>query len=212
MSAWGDYDNDGDHDVVISSLNDSCESCPTYLLFFNNNGDGTFTKITNSVITQQNIAGSGLSWGDYDNDGLMDLFVCGTINARNKLFHNEGNGQFSMVTTGIVVNDVLSWSQGSSWADYNRDGWLDLFVANRFAKNFLYKNNGDGTFTKILSGSIVNDIGSSRACAWGDYNNDHWPSRPSATRVGDQPRSCAESNQWAATTTATTAREERLIP
>lgn len=174
MSAWGDYDNDGDHDVVISSLDDSCGSCPNYLLFFNNNGEGTFTRVTNTVITQQNIAGSGLTWADYDNDGYLDLFVCGTINSRNKLFHNEGNGQFTLVTTGIIVNDVPSWSQGSAWADYNRDGWIDLFVANRFQSNFLYKNNGDGTFTKILSGSIVNDYGSSRACAWGDYNNDFW--------------------------------------
>lgn len=175
IPVWGDYDNDNDLDLVLSSLNDDCLTCPTSMLQFRNNGNGSFTRIMNSSITQQNILGSGLAWGDYDNDGRLDLFVCGTLNSRNKLFHNDGNGNFSLVTTGIVVNDDISTSQASAWTDYNKDGWLDLFVANRFRSNFLYKNNGNGTFTKVTAGAIVNDISSSRSCAWGDYDNDSWP-------------------------------------
>lgn len=175
MSAWGDYDNDGDQDFVVSSIDDSCGDCPGPLLFFKNNGDGSFTRIFDNAIAELNIVGSGLTWCDYDNDSYLDFFVCGTKNSKNKLFHNERNGNFSIITEGIVVNDENSWSQGSAWADYNKDGFMDLFVTNRFRSNFLYKNNGNGTFTKITSGSIVNDIGSSRACAWGDYNNDSWP-------------------------------------
>lgn len=66
----GDYDNDGDQDVVISTLNDSCGSCLSPILFFKNNGNGTFTRVTNNTIAQQMIYGSGLAWGDYDNDNF----------------------------------------------------------------------------------------------------------------------------------------------
>ena len=173
VSAWGDYDNDGDQDLVISSINDSCGDCAGPILFFKNEG-GNFIRILDNLISQQEIVGSGLAWGDYDNDTYLDLFVCGTKNARNILFHNEGNGNFTIVSNSVFSNESPTYSQAVSWADYNKDGYLDLFVSNRFRSNFLYKNNGDGTFTKITSGSIVNDIGSSRSNAWGDYDNDGW--------------------------------------
>ncbi len=175
ISAWGDYDNDGYQDVVISVANDNCESCTYPLQFYKNNGDGDFIKISDNAIAQTSVVGSGLAWADYDNDGKLDLFVCGTNNSTNKLFHNEGNGNFSEVTEGIIVNDVNSWSQACAWADYNKDGLIDLFVANRDnERNFLYKNTGNGNFVKVTQGSIVNDIGASRSCSWGDFDNDGW--------------------------------------
>lgn len=176
ISAWGDYNNDGYQDVVISVANDNCETCTYPLYFYKNNGEGNFTRITDNAIAQTSVVGSGVAWADYDNDGWLDLFVCGTNNSRNKLFHNEGNGNFSEVMTGIIVNDVYTWSQACAWADYNKDGFIDLFVANRNnERNFLYKNNGEGNFEKIMTGSIVNDIGASRSCSWGDFDNDGWP-------------------------------------
>jgi len=175
ISAWGDYDNDGYQDVVVSVANDNCETCTYPLQFYKNNGEG-FTRIYDNEIAQTSVTGSGIAWADYDNDGWLDLFVCGTNNSRNKLFHNDGSGNFTLVTSGIIVNDIYSWSQACAWADYNKDGLIDLFVANRDnERNFLYKNTGEGNFVKVVSGSIVNDIGASRSCSWGDFDNDGWP-------------------------------------
>ena len=105
ISAWGDYDNDGYQDVVVSVANDNCETCTYPLQFYKNNGEG-FTRIYDNEIAQTSVTGSGIAWADYDNDGWLDLFVCGTNNSRNKLFHNDGSGNFTLVTSGIIVNDI----------------------------------------------------------------------------------------------------------
>ncbi len=174
-NATGDFDNDGDLDIVVSTFNDNCETCSNPLLLYRNDGNGNFERIMNNAISQSSVIGTGLAWGDYDNDGFLDLFICGSINSKNKLFHNEGDENFTEITTGEIVNEINS-SQSCGWSDYNKDGWLDLFVANRYGQsNRLYKNNGNGTFTRITAGGIVNDIGDSRNCAWGDYDNDGWP-------------------------------------
>ncbi len=174
--AWGDYDNDGDQDLVVTSYNDVCQSCNFPILLYRNDG-GNFTKILTGPIATEITRSMGCSWGDYDNDGRLDLFVSTGVQnpLNNLLFHNEGNGNFTKVTSGSIVNE-LSRSSGCSWLDYDKDGWLDMFVVNGFADNdFLYKNNGNGTFTKIISGSIVNDGSFGRGCAIGDYDNDGWP-------------------------------------
>ncbi|HRQ30805.1 MAG TPA: FG-GAP-like repeat-containing protein [Saprospiraceae bacterium] len=175
-NAWADYDNDGDLDVVVTSYNDGCQSC-TYPIYLYRNDGGSFTRIMTGPIAAEMTRGFGCSWGDYDNDGRLDLFVStgGQNPLNNLLFHNEGNGNFTKVTSGSIVNDPGS-SSGSAWLDYDKDGWLDLFVVNGSNQNdFLYRNNGNGTFTKVTSGSIVNDGAFGRGCAVGDYNNDGWP-------------------------------------
>ncbi len=175
-TAWGDYDGDGDMDLVVTSYNDGCQSC-TYPIFLYRNDGGTFTRITTGPIATEMTRGFGCSWGDYDNDGRLDLFVStGAQNPLNNLlFHNEGSGNFTKVTSGSIVNESSS-SSGCAWLDYDKDGWLDLFVVNGSNQNdFLYHNNGNGTFTKVTSGSIVNDGKFGRGCAVGDYNNDGWP-------------------------------------
>src|SRR5437773_5816887 len=113
---------------------------------------------------------TGCAWGDYDNDGYLDLFVPNN-NENNFLYHNNRDGTFTKITSGRIVTDGGN-SFGAAWGDYDNDGFLDLFVANVNQKNFLYRNNGDGTFTKITSGAIVNDVGYSWGAAWGDYDND----------------------------------------
>lgn len=175
-NAWGDYDSDGDLDLVVTSYNDGCQTC-TYPIFFYRNDAGVFTRILTGPIASELTRGFGCSWGDYDNDGRLDLFVStgGAIPLINLLFHNEGNGNFTKVTSGSIVNDPGS-SSGCAWIDYDKDGWLDLFVVNGSNQNdFLYHNNGNGTFTKVTSGTIVNDGKFGRGCAVGDYNNDGWP-------------------------------------
>ena len=123
---------------------------------------------------------------NYDNDGYPDLFVCGgdigTYNRPSSLFHNNADGTFTKVTNSIVAVDFTSggFATASAWVDYDNDGFLDLFVtqnssefsSGNFVKNFLYQNNGDSTFTKITEGSLVNDLGRSVGCAWGDINSD----------------------------------------
>ncbi len=166
-AAWADYDNDGDLDLFIA------EYFPTkYNHLYRNNGDGTFTKVTdNAIILEASFSVAG-AWGDYNNDGLVDLFVCNTNDRNNSLYKNLGGGKFLKINTGDIVNDGGK-SVGCAWGDYDNDGDLDLFVANAGGQdNFLYRNNGDGTFTKVTSGDIVNDGGHSHGCAWGDYDND----------------------------------------
>ena len=164
-STWGDYDNDGDADVFISNT-DANNS-----LYLNNN-NGIFTKITSGVIVADGGASRGCSWGDYDNDGDLDLFVADR-GENNFLYTNNGDGEFIKVTAGAIVTDGGE-SFGSAWSDYDNDGDLDLFVAN-YGTNFLYINNGNGTFSKVTSGAIVNDEGNSLGASWGDYNNDGYP-------------------------------------
>ncbi len=179
-SSWGDFDNDGSLDLFVANY----QGGPNFL--YHNDGAGSFTKIITGRIVTDGSGSTGCAWGDYDNDGLLDLFVANNnLNSpgekHNFLYHNDGNGAFTRVTgpgVGSIVTDLAEgWD--CAWADYDNDGYLDLFVSNAAGlHNALYQNNGDGTFTKITRGSLVNDragIGfsqGSRNCSWGDYDND----------------------------------------
>jgi len=182
-SAWGDYDNDGYEDLAITEYNDACQGCLYPILLFHNNGNGSFSKITNNTISQDSLSSIGIAWGDYDNDGLLDLFVGTRLSGNNVLFHNDGNGNFSKVIN--VISAEGGHTTSCSWIDYDRDDWLDLFVANSNDYNYLYHNNGNGTFTKITSGPLVSEIHSCRGSSWGDYDNDGWPDLFIATYQGE---------------------------
>ena len=142
--AWADVDNDGDLDVFVAngdlygnSLGSSQRSC-----LFRNQGNGTFTKIVEGALVTDRGISMGGAWGDYDGDGLVDLFVVDAT-GNNRLYHNEGDGAFSRVLSGSLVNDG-GQSQACAWADYDNDGFLDLFVANQSNEaNFLYRNTGN---------------------------------------------------------------------
>jgi hypothetical protein len=166
--AWGDFDNDGFIDLVAAN---GAPSSNENEFLYRNDGTGAFTKITGINVVTNGGVSFAAAWGDYDNDGFLDLFIP-NLNQKNFLYRNLGNGVFTKIAAGNIVNDVGN-SVACAWGDYDNDGWLDLFVANRGGqKNFLYHNNGDGTFTKITTGNVVNDVGSSEGCAWGDYDND----------------------------------------
>ncbi len=174
--SWADYNNDDYPDLYVTNGESSYNN-----FFYKNNGNGTFTKIEFRDIVYKDIPSFGASWGDYDNDGNLDLYVANgdyyfATGAANLLFKNLGDGEFQQIKNGSIVNDY-GGSYACAWADYNNDGFLDMFVANNYLdlKNFLYKNNGDGTFTRITEGSIVNDQFASISCVWGDYNNDRYP-------------------------------------
>ncbi len=166
-TSWVDYDNDGFLDLFVADYFST-----RFNQLYHNNGDGTFTKETDaSPVLEADFSVSGV-WGDYNNDNFPDLFVANTNGSNNSLYKNLGNGNFLKINTGSLVNDGGN-SVGASWGDMDNDGDLDLFVSNSGNQNnFLYKNNGDGTFLKIVAGSIVTDAGHSHGSAWADYDND----------------------------------------
>jgi enediyne biosynthesis protein E4 len=165
---WIDYDNDGDVDLFVTNGPQQGENN----FFYENNGDGTFTKITNIAIAQDGKASDGSSWGDIDNDGDLDLFVANWWGQPNLLYLNNGDKTFTF-QSGIQMTTESSYSETGSWGDYNNDGFLDLYVCNSGGslKNFLYKNNGDGTFIKIDQ-PFLNQTFASRNIDWVDFNND----------------------------------------
>jgi len=129
-----------------------------------------FVKITdtlNPVVTDV-FSGTyfGSSWVDADNDGKLDLYV-----NRKAIYKNLGGGNFTQTGTGLQNQ---SGNLSNTWADYNNDGFIDCWVTSTGASNsFLYKNNGDGSFTKITSGVIGDSAyNTGWGCAWGDYDND----------------------------------------
>ncbi|MDB6038494.1 MAG: hypothetical protein JWM99_2335, partial [Verrucomicrobiales bacterium] len=115
----------------------------------------------------------GIAWGDYDNDGYLDLFVA-NIGQKNFLYHNERNGTFTKITAGAIVNDVAQF-YGCVWADFDNDGWLDLYVTASGANSALYHNNGDGTFTRIQAGSVTNEKSEGYGVMVADYDNNGFP-------------------------------------
>jgi len=186
--AWGDYDNDGFLDLFVTRSGAKS-------LLLHNNRNGTFTLVTNGPVANDN-PGGPCAWGDYDNDGFLDLIATGTT---NHLYHNNGDGTFTRVSTGIVVTDPVGYNGCCAWADYDNDGWLDLFIPIIGAQNLLYHNNGDGTFTKITSGSVVND-GNALCCAWADIDKNGFPDlfTGGASVPGHVYRNNGNSNNWLA--------------
>ena len=170
---WSDYDNDGFMDLIVLNLsNDSTN------FLYHNNGNGTFSRVlTNAIATDHWITGAEAgAWGDFDNDGWPDLFVTDNRGARNRLYHNNGDGSFSNVAAGPMLTPPAGTSpRGCTWGDYDNDGFIDLFVTDANSRNRLYHNNGDGTFGEITTGPQVNDpalSGLSSSCAWADFDND----------------------------------------
>ena len=136
-AAWGDYDNDGDLDLYVVNY------WPDHgNVLFSNNGDGTFTDVTGVAGVADFGAGRMAFWGDYDNDGYLDLAVANGWSGANKVYHNNGNGTFSDVTFEAGLNDTSNTRGGLLWGDYDDDGDLDLYEVNIDSKNRLYRNNG----------------------------------------------------------------------
>jgi hypothetical protein len=183
-----DYDNDGDLDVII--IRGGWEKSAR-LSLLRNRGNGVFDDVTEMAGMTAAIPCHSAAWRDFDNDGLIDLYVCGEFvsgfqeglvgsgesldqndsNSRCRLYRNNGDGTFIDVADRAgVLND--RYAKGAAWCDYNDDGWPDLYVSNMGADNRLYRNNGDGTFTDIAGPAGVLEPKFSFSCWFWDYDND----------------------------------------
>lgn len=170
--AWVDYDNDSDMDLFLAG--NTMSNIPVSKIY-RNNGNSTFSEQTGIQIT--GVKQNSSAFGDYNNDGLSDLIICGQDQAGKnitKVYRNNGNNSFSE-QSGIVLQPV---SFGTvAWGDCDNDGRLDILVsgASGYSPDFLpvtkvYHNNGNNSFTELKN---TNLIGVSNGSAeWGDYNND----------------------------------------
>lgn len=147
--AWGDYDNDGDLDLYVTSGNSNGPTLTKGFLY-QNNGSGGFTDVTELSSASNPYNARGVAWGDYDNDGFLDLYIVNGENeiAPNRLLRNSGDGTFLDVTASAgVAAQVAGGGTDGSFADYNNDGFLDLFVTNgmgdRVGPYVLLENRGN---------------------------------------------------------------------
>lgn len=174
---WIDYDGDGNLDYSAAPGGD--QYVPTPL--FRNECNGNFRKVTTNGIGSIAVRTYSHVWADYNNDGWVDLFVpnFGTMN--DMLFPGKGYGAFTLLTGRHPVIDGVPSGIGA-WGDYDRDGFLDLFVVTYGScpglADMLYRNNGDGSFRKVTAGeagTFLNDLGVNDIAVWVDVDNDGWP-------------------------------------
>jgi hypothetical protein len=169
-----DFDNDGLLDIVTSS---SSPAQP--LAFFRNKGDGTFEDRSEAAGLSKQLGGLNLVQTDYNNDGFLDLFVSRgawfKYPMRPSLLRNNGDGTFTDVTKEAGLMDPVN-SICSTWADFDNDGFLDVFICNERGPNRLYRNRGDGTFEEVAARAGVQGTGlHAKGAAWIDYDNDGYP-------------------------------------
>ena len=198
--AAGDYDNDGDTDLLLTAYDHSP-------LLYRNQGDGTFADESSKSGIVTNSWTTSAVWFDYDNDGKLDLFLCSFVEyglkrhifcGDNKLgrayyciprvfnptpsylFHNNGDGTFTDVSKSSGIAKSLGKALGVVATDINNDGMMDLFVANDTVQNFLFVNRGDGKFeeTGLMSEVAYSEDGRPRSGMGvdsADFNGDGWP-------------------------------------
>ncbi|GJM44846.1 MAG: hypothetical protein DHS20C21_16880 [Gemmatimonadota bacterium] len=208
-AAWGDLDADGHLDLLVTSWGEN--------ILWRNRGDGTFEEITARAGLAGSGFWTGAAWSDFDRDGDLDLYVCGytqydeqppgtgmgsngntefpfTLNPsswpphENRFYVNHGDGTFTERAEAAGVLGESGRSLCAAWADFDADGWPDLYVANDVSDNALYRNLGDGTFENVSYEAIVADYRGAMGIAVGDWDGDldldmfitHWIAQENA--------------------------------
>ena len=195
--AAGDYDNDGDLDLYVNNYGPN--------VLYRNNGDGTFTDVTSKAgVVNGHKVGASTHFLDMDKDGDLDLFVANYLNFTyenhlmrtskgigkyagpmdfppmpNDLFRNNADGTFTDVSVKSGVAEHKGWGMGGVCADYDNDGDTDVYIVNDVYANFLFENDGTGSFEEValitgLAYDLHGDDQGSMGVACGDYDNDGW--------------------------------------
>jgi tetratricopeptide (TPR) repeat protein len=165
-----DYNNDGCKDILL--LRGGWE-LPQRKSLLRNNCDGTFTDVTSaSGLAEPATSTNTAAWADINNDGLLDLFV-GNEDRASQLFLNKGGAAFEDISRAAGV-DRVAFTKGVTAGDYDNDGFVDFYVSNFNADNFLYRNNHDNTFTEVGRAAGVPGPGHGFATWFFDYDNDGW--------------------------------------
>ncbi|MEA3246283.1 MAG: FG-GAP-like repeat-containing protein, partial [Gemmatimonadota bacterium] len=215
-ASWADYDGDGRLDLLLTAYGHN--------VLYHNESNGRFADVSaSSGIGAPEGFWTGAAWGDYDRDGRLDLYITGYVNyqarpdaaapgvndvenpasinpasfpgERNLLFHNDGNGHFTERAKAAGVDNPTGRGLSAVWADFDGDGWPDLYVGNDVSDNVLYRNRHDGTFEDITHAAHIADYRSSMGIAVGDWNGDgrldlyltHWIAQGNALYVNVPP-------------------------
>jgi hypothetical protein len=167
-----DFNNDGHADLFISR--GAWLPYPMRQTLLRNNGDGSFSDVTQQAGLLGPVKSTCSSWADYDNDGWLDVYVL-SENQANRLYHNRGNGTFEDVGEKAgVQGDASGFCKGANWIDYDNDDYPDLFVDFMTGDARLYHNNRNGTFSNVTTSLGIDGPRFGFSCwAW-DYNNDGW--------------------------------------
>ncbi|WP_165226932.1 CRTAC1 family protein [Aquisphaera insulae] len=169
-----DYDNDGFMDIFVAR--GAWLSSPIRPSLLRNKRDGTFEDVTEAAGLLEPVNTNSASWGDYDGDGWIDLFIC-CERQPNRLYRNRRDGTFEEVglQAGLAFGDGKPFSgKGSTWIDIDNDDHPDLFLNNLAGTALLYRNNGDGTFKDVTGEMGIDGPKYGFSCwAW-DYDNDGW--------------------------------------
>jgi len=178
--AIGDYDGDGRPDIFVVSKTETCR-------LFRNLGNFKFKDVTDEAgVGDQGSAAmiwkQGATFTDVNNDGLLDLYVC-RFNAPNLLYVNQGGGVFKEMAHAYGL-DIKSCSVMASFADYDRDGWLDVYITTNLLdsatnptgeRGVMLHNNRDGTFSDVTERAGINGRTQSHSATWWDFDADGWP-------------------------------------
>lgn len=168
-----DFDNDGFLDVMLSSL-DPCES----LRYYHSNGNGAFDDWTNRAKLGTQFGGINIIQTDYNNDGRLDLFVMRggwDFPMRNSLLRNNSDGTFTDVTGASGLDSGPYRTHSAVWADFDNDGFVDLYIGHEYDASQLFRNKGDGTFDDVSRAAGVDKVAFTKGATWGDYDNDGYP-------------------------------------
>ena len=176
-----DFNGDLHLDIMASTYDPTGQ-----MRCFLSNGDGSFNDATEESQLAGILGGINMEQADYNNDGHVDIFVfrgawCGESGRHpNSLLRNNGDGTFSDVTFAAGLESKSHPTQTGAWADYDNDGYLDLYVGNEHygdvhAPSQLFHNNGDGTFTDVAASAGVENWRFAKGVSWGDYDHDRFP-------------------------------------